>query len=93
MDFNTMLAAIDNHGFPIICALAMAWFIYQIFKKTMSQHEANIRQIQEQNEKREERHYQQIDKFSETLDSFNTTLTKIDARLEIVEQHILDKKE
>ena len=74
---NMIIQLIDNHGFPILCAIALGYFIYQIYK---------------QSEKREERLYTQIDKFSDTLNCFNTTLTKIDARLEVVEKHILDEE-
>lgn len=76
MDVNTIMQIIDNQGFPILCALALGWFIYKIYI---------------QSEKREERLYAQIDKFGDSLNSFNTTLTKIDARLEVVEKHILDE--
>lgn len=76
MDVNMLLQIIDNHGFPILCALVLGWFIYKIYV---------------QSTKREERLYTQIDKFGESLNSFNTTLTKIDARLEVVERHILDE--
>lgn len=78
MDYNVLLQMIDSHGFPIVCVIALCIFIYKIYQQSV---------------KREERLYSQIDKFGVSLDGFNTTLTKIDARLEIVEKHILDKDE
>ena len=78
MDVTTITQIIDNQGFPILCALALGWFVYKIYI---------------QSTKREERLYSQIDKFGDSLNSFNTTLTKIDARLEVVEKHILDEEE
>lgn len=77
MDANLILQVIETRGFPLMCALVLGWFIYRIYL---------------QSEKREERLYNQIDRFGESLNSFNTTLTKIDARLEVVEKHILDEE-
>ena len=76
MDTNLVFQMIDNHGFPIVCVVALCIFIYKIYQQSV---------------KREERLYSQIDKFGESLDGFNTTLTKIDARLEVVEKHILNE--
>ena len=75
MDANIIVQLIDSHGFPIAMCAILIWFAYQVYKQSGA---------------REERLYAQIDKFSESLNSFNTTLTKIDARLEVVEKHILD---
>lgn len=88
MDITMLNDLITNLGFPIVCVGAMAWFIYQIFKKTMAQQEETVKHIQEQSAAREERLYMQIDKFSDSLNSFNTTLIRIDARLEAVEEHL-----
>ena len=92
MDINMLTQAIGSLGFPIVAVIGCAWFIYQIFKKTMAQQETNMAQVQERCAAREERLYQQMDKFSESLNSFNATLTKIDTRLEVVEEHILNNK-
>lgn len=78
MDANMLFQMIDNHGFPMVCVVVLGIFIYKIYQQSV---------------KREERLYTQIDKFGESLDGFNTTLTKIDARLEVVEKHILEETE
>ena len=88
MDIALMTELVGALGFPIVCVIGMGWFIYQIFVKTTAQNEANMKQVQDRCAAREERLYQQIDKFGESLDSFNTTLIKIDARLEVVEEHL-----
>lgn len=74
MDITTV---IQNLGFPIACVVACGWFIFQ-----------NQKAEREENARREERNYSQLEKFSETMDNFNTTLTKIDARLEALEKKI-----
>ena len=72
---------ITSLGFPIACCVGCAYFIWH---NTQQQRGDNIR--------REEKMYEQFSKFGDSLDSFNTTLTKIDARLEAVEKK-LDSKE
>lgn len=71
---------ITNLGFPIAVAVGCGYFIY-----------ITTQQQREDNNKREEKMFAQLDKFGDSLDSFNTTLTKIDARLEVVEKKVGDK--
>lgn len=70
-------AVISSLGFPIACVIACGYYIFTINKQT-----------REDSKIREERLYSQLDKFSDSLDNFNKTLTRIDARLEIVEKRI-----
>lgn len=88
MEINAISELITTLGFPIVCVGALGWFIYQIFIKTTEQNEKNMQQVQERCAAREERLYQHIDKFSESLNGFNATLIRIDARLEAVEEHL-----
>lgn len=91
-------AIIQSLGFPIACVIALGWFIWMIWNQQQKNFD---RQIQEQKEemqmivangeKREERLYEQIDKFDATLQSFNTTLTRIDCRLEFLEKQQQEK--
>lgn len=71
---------ITTLGFPVACVLGCAYFIWH-----------TNQQQREDNNKREEKLFAQLDKFGDSLDSFNTTLTKIDARLEVVEKKVGDK--
>lgn len=71
---------ITNLGFPIACVVGCGYFIWH-----------TTQQSREDNNRREERMFEQLDKFGDSLDSFNSTLTKIDARLEIVEKKIEDR--
>ena len=88
MDVVTVTELISTLGFPVVCVMGLGWFLYQVFQKTTAQNEANMQAVQERCAAREERLYQQIDKFSESLNSFNTTLVRIDTRLEAVEEHL-----
>lgn len=88
MDVGAITALVSNLGFPIVCVIGLGWFLYQVFQKTTAQNETNMKAVQERCAAREERLYQQIDKFGESLNSFNATLIRIDARLEVVEEHL-----
>ena len=68
---------ISTLGFPVFCALALGYIGYKFLQESRAD---NIR--------REDRLFSQLEKFGESLDNFNTTLIKIDARLEAVEKQI-----
>ena len=72
-----IISLIPTIGFPAVCLIACGIFIYRFW----------IRE-QEQQDKREQIMFEQMSKFSNTLERFNETLTKIDTRLEIVENKL-----
>ena len=49
-------------------------------------------QQQREDNKREERLFMQLDKFGDSLDNFNTTLIKIDTRLETIKKGLGKEK-
>ena len=85
MDANVLMEMVGAIGFPIVCAIGMGWFIYQIFVKTTASHEQQMETMAQRCQAREDKLYEQIDKFNTTLSSFNETLIRIDARLEVLE--------
>lgn len=68
---------IANLGFPIACVLGCAYFIYN-----------NNKSQREDSQKREDRMFKQLENFGTTMDNFNQTLTKIDSRLEALENKV-----
>ena len=68
---------IANLGFPIACVLGCAYFIYN-----------NNKSQREDSQKREDRMFKQLENFGITMDNFNQTLTKIDSRLEALENKV-----
>lgn len=77
MDIASIQQIITTLGFPIACVIALGFFVWKVWQQ-------NTNNAKE----REDRLFQQIDKFSISLDNFNTTLIKIDTRLEAVEKKI-----
>lgn len=74
MDF---VQVIEGLGFPVAVAAASGVFIYKTQQQT-----------REDNNKREERMFEQLDKFGDSMDKFNETLIKIDERLHDLESKI-----
>lgn len=69
MDLNIIQQVITTLGFPIFCVIAMGWFISKLWNKS-----------QEQNEKREEKLYEVIDKAqtqNEQLSKTNAEFVKV----------------
>ena len=74
MDLSVILEAISTVGFPIVIALGCFIFIYKIWTKE-----------QEEQKTREDKMFEQLEGFKQTMDNFNVTLSKIDTRLEVLE--------
>lgn len=60
----TIFDAVSNVGFPIVCVVALGWFIYKSYEK-----------ITKSNERREEKLYTMLGKAQEQLDSMQDTNT------------------
>ena len=74
---NEITNIITNLGFPIVCVIACAYFINYIIKAE-----------REENQKREEKYIETINKFSVVLDKVNDNLSAINKRLEYFENKL-----
>lgn len=77
LNMESIIQVIETIGFPIATTVASGVFIY----KTQQQ-------AREDNNKREERMFEQLDKFGDSMDKFNETLIKIDERLHDLEDKV-----
>ena len=68
---------ITNLGFPIVCVIACAYFINYIIKAE-----------REENQRREEKYIETINKFSVVLEKVNDNLSAINKRLEYFENKL-----
>ena len=66
-------------GFPIVCVIACAYFINYIIKAE-----------REENQKREEKYIDTINKFSVVLDKVNDNLIANNKRLEYIENKLYE---
>ena len=77
MGIEEISSTITNLGFPIICVIACAYFINYIIKAE-----------REENQKREEKYIDTINKFSVVLDKVNDNLIANNKRLEYIENKL-----
>ena len=74
---NDITNLITNLGFPIVCVIACAYFINYIIKAE-----------REENQKREEKYIETINKFSDVLEKVNDNLSANNKRLEYIENKL-----
>ena len=77
MGIEEITSAITTLGFPIVCVIACAYFINYIIKAE-----------REENQKREEKYIDTINKFSVVLDKVNDNLIANNKRLEYIENKL-----
>lgn len=93
MELATLIELISAVGFPIVCAVGMGWFIYQVFLKTTAQSQENMKQVQDRCAEREEKLYSQITKAQEINGQAIATITLYAERLTDIQQDVRDIKE
>ena len=74
---NEVATLITNLGFPIVCVIGCAYFINYIIKAE-----------RQENQKREEKYIETINKFSIVLEKVNDNLSAINKRLEYFENKL-----
>ena len=77
MGVEEITGAITTLGFPIVCVIACAYFINYIIKAE-----------REENQKREEKYIETINKFSVVIDKVNDNLIANNKRLEYIENKL-----
>lgn len=74
---NDIVSIITNVGFPIVCVIGCAYFINYIIKEERLENQA-----------REERYLETINKFSDVLEKVNDNLSTNNKRLEYIENKL-----
>lgn len=77
MGVNEVTNLVTNLGFPIVCVVACAYFINYIIKSE-----------REENQKREEKYIETINKFSTVLEKVNDNISTNNKRLEYIENKL-----
>ena len=75
--FDEITKLITTLGFPIVCVIGCAYFINYIIKAE-----------RDENQKREEKYIDTINKFSVVLEKVNDNLSAINKRLEYFENKL-----
>ena len=74
---NDVINLITNLGFPIVCVIGCSYFINYI-----------IRAERQENQKREEKYIETINKFSVVMDKVNDNISANNKRLEYIENKL-----
>ena len=77
--FDEIANLVTTLGFPIVCVIACAYFINYIIKAE-----------RQENQKREEKYIETINKFSVVIDKVNDNLIANNKRLEYIENKLDD---
>lgn len=93
MDITTLTQAISTLGFPIVCVIAMAWFIYQVFQKTTTQSQENMERVQARCAEREEKLFEEIKENREVNAQAIATIALYADKLDIIQTDIREIKE
>ena len=75
--FEEITNLVTTLGFPIVCVIGCAYFINYIIKAE-----------REENQKREEKYIETINKFSDVLEKVNDNLSANSKRLEYIENKL-----
>ena len=93
MDTQTIQSLISTLGFPIVCSIGLGVFVFKIWKAEREDNNAQLEQMSERCLAREERLYQQMDKYNQILSDAVKTLTKIDTRISVLEEIVSKENE
>lgn len=69
MELATIVELITNIGFPIVCVLALGWFIWHIYKQSVERENKLMEEITENRLVNQ--------KFAEIIGQYEVTLTEI----------------
>ena len=92
MDVAAITSLISTVGFPIAAAVAMAWFIYQVFKKTTEQQDKNMEKVQARCKEREEKLYVEIEKNRQINEKAIETIAHYAEKLDTIQSDINEIK-
>lgn len=92
MDLNSIVQLITTLGFPIVCVIAMAWFIYKFYNDGQKQNAENMEKVQERCKEREEKLYVEIKENREVNAKAIETIAHYAEKLDIIQQDVKDIK-
>lgn len=60
MDLAGIGDFISSFGFPILCVIALAWFVYYMFKTNREENAKNMKAVQQSCQEREDKLYKEL---------------------------------
>ena len=89
---ETWIEIITTLGFPIACVMAMAAFIFIIYKQTTRDSAANMEQVQARCKEREDKLYEELALCREVNSKAIETIAHYAEKLDVIQQDIHEIK-
>lgn len=83
---------ISTLGFPVACVIALAAFIFHIYKQTTKENAANMEKVQARCKEREDRLYAELAKSQEVNSKAIATIAHYAEKLDVIQKDISDIK-
>lgn len=83
---------IPTVGFPIACVIAMAAFIFYVYKRQAEENKANIQSIQSTSKEREDKLYIEIKENREINAKAIETIAKYSEKLDVIQNDVNEIK-
>ena len=92
MELNTIVSLIGTLGFPIVACLALAWFVYKIYKNTTAENAKTMAAMQARCAAREDKLYKELDECRKINAQAIATITLYAERLGVIEEDVKEVK-
>lgn len=92
MDVAVILEIIGSFGFPIACVIAMAWFVYTIYKRSTNDNQKHMETVQQRCKEREERLYEEIKENRTVNAKAIETIAHYAEKLDVIQKDINEIK-
>ena len=89
---ETWIEIISSQGFPIACAVAMAAFIFYIYKQTTQENAANMEKVQARCKEREDKLYNELAECRKVNSKAIETIAHYAGKIDVIQQDISDIK-
>ena len=89
---ETWIEIISSQGFPIACAVAMAAFIFYIYKQTTKENAENMEKVQARAKEREDKLYNELALCREVNGKAIETIAHYAEKLDVIQKDISDIK-
>lgn len=92
MDFNSVINAISNVGFPITLAVVFGYLIWRLGKKINDTAEKNMAELQKQSSEREEKLYKELSSCRKINDKAIETIAHYAEKLDTIQNDVKEIK-
>ena len=75
-------------GFPILCCVALGWFVYKFYNDSQKQNAENMEAVQARCKEREEKLYNALSKQTEVNAKFANIIAQYEVKLDSIQNDI-----